>query len=989
VALFRNRNALGTNEPEAQMSCCFAGADGFPIYGRNGVRSDWRPRALLLTTVAGAALSLSIPDIVFAQPAPQPPPPSAAEPAAPESPVDIQAGPEESDEATVGDEEVNPANSDEEQILIVAQRDPNAVIGNIPPENQLDAGDIQAYGVSNIGELISALGPQVNSSRTQEGGGPVILVNGRRISSPREIRDMPTEAVLRIDILPEDVALKYGYRADQRVMNIVLRPNFKSLTAQLDGDIPTEGGRLGGKADATVALLGDGTRTSINAHAESTDAILETERDILFEPTDPSQIDPRPFRSLTGSRKELRLGGTVSRPLYKDATGALDAQIDWVKGHSLVGPSLTQPGEPLNRNSETLEGHIGASLNGQLSRWRYSVTANYDVSRNDNFTDRESINLVFSEDLSHSVNSTGNFSVLLNGPLIQLPAGMANLSFRSNGEMRDQKSRSVRSGLEIETELSRNQVNGSVGLDMPIARRGEFLGAIGNLNINLNAEVEHLSDFGSLTSFTAGFFWSPVDRLNFIGSWTREENPPSLQQLGDPVLVTPNSRIFDFVTGENVLVDRVTGGNPFLEANKRRVLRMSGTWRPLSDVDLNLRFDYTNIRIDDPVSRFPGPTAAIESAFPARFIRDADGTLLRVDLRPTNFDSSARDDFRWGFNFTKVLGANRAPQGFPGPGGPGGGGGQRPGAQGQQGGQAGARPGNQGGPPPGSFGGPGGGGFGGGPGGGFGGPGGGFGGPGGGFSGGGFGGGGRGPGGGFGGGGGAGGLLGGGQPQGGRLQFSLYHTIFLKDEARIAPGLPILDYLNGEAADGTKPHHRIEADAGWSDNGFGLRLNGNWQSGTDVNPGTAEQLDFAPLMRLNFTAFVNPGDKPGWVTKHPWLRGTQLRLNVQNIFEAKQRVRDAAGAVPVTYQPDIIDPQGRVITLTFRKLFAPKPVALPPGGLRGGFGRGGRGGGGGFGGPRGGGPGRPGGTPPAPGQTAPNPTAPAPQSQPQVGPPAN
>ncbi len=62
---------------------------------------------------------------------------------------------------------------------------------------------------------------------------PVLLLNGQRISGFRELRDIPTEAIQRVDILPEEVALKYGYRADQKVVNIVLRPRFRSTTVQV------------------------------------------------------------------------------------------------------------------------------------------------------------------------------------------------------------------------------------------------------------------------------------------------------------------------------------------------------------------------------------------------------------------------------------------------------------------------------------------------------------------------------------------------------------------------------------------------------------------------------------------------------------------------------------------------------------------------------------------------------------------------------------
>ena len=84
----------------------------------------------------------------------------------------------------------------------------------------------------------------------------------------------------------------------------------------------------------------------------------------------------------------------------------------------------------------------------------------------------------------------------------------------------------------------------AINLDLPISRRGRDFSALGNLTLNANAEVDQLSDFGTLTTIGAGANWSPVDRLNFIASWTREEGAPTINQLGDPVLDTPS--IADF-----------------------------------------------------------------------------------------------------------------------------------------------------------------------------------------------------------------------------------------------------------------------------------------------------------------------------------------------------------------------------------------------------------------------------------------------------------
>lgn len=176
--------------------------------------------------------------------------------------------------------------------------------------------------------------------------------------------------------------------------------------------------------------------------------------------------------------------------------------------------------------------------------------------------------------------------------------------------------------------------------------------------------------------------------------------------------------------------------------------------------------------------------------------------------------------------------------------------------------------------------------------------------------------------------GGGGGFFGGGNR--GRLTFSLTDTITLKDRVSIGPGLPELDYLHGEASgnSGGTPRHSIEAQAGWSNNGLGIRMGANWRNGTTVDTLTGDDLHFSPLATFNLRLFDNLGDQPDLVVKHPWLRGTQVRFEVNNLFNAKPNVRDASGAVPLSYQPDLLDPLGRTVMISIRKLFSPPPRAI-------------------------------------------------------------
>jgi len=193
--------------------------------------------------------------------------------------------------------------------------------------------------------------------------------------------------------------------------------------------------------------------------------------------------------------------------------------------------------------------------------------------------------------------------------------------------------------------------------------------------------------------------------------------------------------------------------------------------------------------------------------------------------------------------------------------------------------------------------------------------------------GGGFGGGPRGPGGGFGGPGGFGGGRGGGG--GGRLSFSLYHSWHFNEKILIAPGVPELDLLNGGAtgSSGGQPRHELNARAGYTNNGLGARLSVDWQSGTHVDgalggtAGGASRLDFSSLATVDLRLFANLGQMPSLVKNHPFLRGARVSIGIDNLFNQRQSVTDASGNTPVRYQPGYMDPTGRAVTISFRKLF--------------------------------------------------------------------
>ena len=831
--------------------------------------------------------------------------------------------------------------SEEGAIVVVGQRPRGSVVGDIPPENVLDTRDIRATGATSIAELLDAVAAQTGSARGRSGGRPILLLNGQRISGFRELRDLPPEAIERMEILPEEVALKYGYAADQRVVNIVLRRRFNSTQLEAGARIATDGDYAAGRAEVGKLAIREGTRTSLNARVEGNDALFENQRDIALQPvpSQPDAVDPRPFRTLVGASQLARITATHNRPIFGDVSATITAEAGRSQGRSRFGVptgTLTDtdgdtilrafPVDPLTRETSANNVGLGFALNATRGKWRLSSTGNADWSRSLSTADRgpdlASIQAQINgggvidplgdlgslddlqRDRGRSTRRSLELDATATGPLLTLPAGEANATFRLGGSSTALDSQSRRRGLTTRSDLRRDVVEGSVSLDLPIAKRAS---AIGRLGANLNAEVSQLSDFGTLTTLGAGVNWSPKTNLNLLASWTLEDGPPSLQQLGDPLLETDNVPFFDAVRGETVNVTTLTGGNAALDADRRSVFKLGGNWRPSEKVDLRLRGEYVHQSIDRPQIGFPAATPALEAAFPDRFVRNPDGTLTSVDLRPVNARRSTRDTVRYGFDFTKPLASKRPSQaqiaelrgrfarqnrGAVPPAG------RTPPADAPP---AGASP-----PPPA---------------------------PGAeapdGRRGEGIGGGRRG-----GGGGGGGGPFGG--RNGGRLTLSATHTVTLTDTLEIGPGIEPLDYLDGEAlgSTGGRPQHVVEVESGYYNNGLGVRLTADWRSATRVDGGLAgEDLRFSDYATFDLRLFANLGERFELVSKHPFFLGSSVRLEVNNIFNARPSVRDSAGVVPFAYQSDRLEPIGRTLAISFRKLFLPRRF----------FGRGGQG----------------------------------------------
>ncbi|HWU72006.1 MAG TPA: TonB-dependent receptor, partial [Sphingomonas sp.] len=606
--------------------------------------------------------------------------------------------------------------ADENDIVVTGSRAlPGAVVGDIPPEQSLGPADVRSYGVNSVSDLLNELAPQIRSDRGS-GGAPVVLLNGRRISSFAEIRDLPTEAIARVDILPEEVALKYGYSADQKVVNIVLRPRFKAITTELGNLVATEGGRNTPSVTGDIVTIRRNNRFSLHAGYTDSSPLYENERDILqtvARPAAPGTVDlspgfdQRPYRTLLSSSRNFQTNLVYARPLgkinatingtfqYTESTGAqglptLDLTLPAGNPFSTSADDVdisrvTTGYDPLKQRNSALTYHLGTGFNGQFgTQWRWSLTANYDRVDSETFSETgfdvsglqarldagdPTLNPfgpinpldygVAPANRGQSTSNSGGVDALVNGKLLKLPAGDISTAIRVGGSLSSLDSQSYR--LDPQNALvgtsgstRRNEASGQVNLDVPIASKSKHvLAFVGDLSVNGNIAVHQLSDFGTLTTRGYGANWQPIQGVRFIASVTDQDDAPSAAQLANPTVVTPNVRVFDYVKGETVSVTSTTGGNPFLKADSKHTLKIGLTLKPWEKTNFTLTANYVKSSVRNAIAGFPAATAAVEAAFPDRFTRDADGVLTAIDTRAVNFARTDRSELRWGFNISK------------------------------------------------------------------------------------------------------------------------------------------------------------------------------------------------------------------------------------------------------------------------------------------------------------------------------------------------
>ncbi|WP_294202239.1 TonB-dependent receptor [uncultured Sphingomonas sp.] len=523
---------------------------------------------------------------------------------------------------------------------------------------------------------------------TTEGGGGTSYseVTSARIDGPRRL-------TFNVSHLRQDPVL-------QNQRNIV--PDPETLFATTGNVTGVNGASLDPRLDAlagrNVTLAGVpidlAARGTLAAYANSPAGVT----------------DLGPYRTLQSLSDTIHSEVGLASPLTKSVSGSLMVSMEAIQTRGLNGlaPALLRvpgglgnfpfandtllyrylPDSVLHQRTTSMALHAGGTLTGDVRRWSWAITGNYDrmVSRSTSEIGVPLGALQASIDAggdpmaaidpataarrdrnrSRVVSDTIGVKATANGPVARLPAGEAMLTVTTDYSRIDSD---ARTNLALATDgVGRTLRGASVNANVPIASAREgSLSFLGEMQLSALVGVSQVSDFGRLNTSNLGLNWTPFRPVQLNASVNVTQTAPGVTQLVAPVLATPNTPFFDYVTGRSTLVTTISGGNPDLAPEKRRVTTLGIAVQPIKDKEIRLSTDYVDTRIDNQAASLGGATPAFQRAFPDLFVRDALGQLVSVDLRPVNLAFERERKLRLTVDAQVTLGKTPPPPPPPDP----------------------------------------------------------------------------------------------------------------------------------------------------------------------------------------------------------------------------------------------------------------------------------------------------------------------------------
>lgn len=256
-------------------------------------------------------------------------------------------------------------------IIIIGNR--LSVMKDVAPIAELNADALAAIGASSMAELKQALQGQTQSA---DGSAPIFLLDAQRVSGYQEIDSLPPEAIEKVEVLPEQAAVRFGFPPTRRVVNFITKRRFRQV--DIEGSVSTTvpWGSATEKTRVGFTRLREGARITANVEYRRTDPLFYSDRSIAADPDIPFDAIGN-ITGLGGGEIDSALSGLAGRPVT--IAPVPDAPVDrstlarYVAGGNRprlfgLGPYATLvPGNDTVHGEGVVAGRIGGTLAGSLN----------------------------------------------------------------------------------------------------------------------------------------------------------------------------------------------------------------------------------------------------------------------------------------------------------------------------------------------------------------------------------------------------------------------------------------------------------------------------------------------------------------------------------------------------------------------------------------------------------------------------------------------
>lgn len=476
---------------------------------------------------------------------------------------------------------------------------------------QSNLGDVvrsipQNFGGGQNPGVIPAAGSPNSADQNITGGtgldlrgiGPdatLTLLNGRRLSydsfnQATDISAIPLAAVDRIEIVADGASAIYGSDAVAGVANVVLKQDYRGLTASAYLADSTDGGDFQQQYSLTTGSKWDDGGFIATAQYGHNTAVYARDRSAVSYLPDPYTLYPA-LRNYSG---------LISA--HQDVGSVTTLKIEAMYSHRTDNEVYSFPRtDYINRRDTSFE--ISPVIDFHVTpRWELTIGGVYGQDHNTSYMSSLASTVNYA-------NSIGSLEIGAEGPILALPGGDVRLAIGAGYRGIHFNQAIIPTGTLVNTSSSDRFGYGE--LFVPLASPTQDIPLLRLASISAAVRYERYDKFGSIATPKIGLIYSPVPSITLKGSWGKSFKVPTLLQQGgaQAAYLYPASILGGTGPADSAVLLAI-GGNPNLKPERATTWTSTIAIDPPSISGLHAQLSYFHIRYGDRILQPIGSLAA-------------------------------------------------------------------------------------------------------------------------------------------------------------------------------------------------------------------------------------------------------------------------------------------------------------------------------------------------------------------------------------------